>query len=358
MRRLIVGDIHGCWEELQDLLDRASLSAEDEVIALGDIVDRGPQSPQVFQMFQEQDSMRALLGNHERKHLRWFGGELQPALSQRITHHQLGDHGHTLACAYFSTLPPFIELEEAILIHGYLEPGVELEKQHISTLTGTLSAASYLAEQYDKPWYELWEGEKPVLVGHCDYSGRGVPTVMANTVFALDTNCCRGGALTGLLLPEFRFISVKARRNHYEHLMEDFLDFRLEEREDKKLKWDRIERLLELPKRRTRFSMQTAKRLRALRVLKRHCEELFAQIEDYVRKRAKKLLKQLEDEKTEWEKRELASRFSSLCGGDKLSSLLHRERLGKFSRNDVKRLCPTPEVLETIAATLVEQDKK
>ena len=90
-RRLIIGDIHGCFEELQELLDRAGLSREDEIIALGDIVDRGPASPPVLEFFQTQPNARSLQGNHERKHIRSHRGEIKPALSQRITRQQFGE---------------------------------------------------------------------------------------------------------------------------------------------------------------------------------------------------------------------------------------------------------------------------
>ncbi|TVS11508.1 MAG: hypothetical protein EA424_23705 [Planctomycetaceae bacterium] len=42
MQHLIIGDIHGCFDELQDLLQAAGLASDDQIIALGDIVDRGP----------------------------------------------------------------------------------------------------------------------------------------------------------------------------------------------------------------------------------------------------------------------------------------------------------------------------
>ena len=47
-QHLVVGDIHGCYDELQALLDAAGVADDDEIIALGDVVDRGPASPQVL----------------------------------------------------------------------------------------------------------------------------------------------------------------------------------------------------------------------------------------------------------------------------------------------------------------------
>ncbi len=48
MKVLIIGDIHGCYVELQDLLEEAELTQGDGIIALGDIVDRGPETPEVL----------------------------------------------------------------------------------------------------------------------------------------------------------------------------------------------------------------------------------------------------------------------------------------------------------------------
>ncbi len=42
VKTLIVGDIHGCWDEFQTLLDRAALGADDQIISVGDMVNREP----------------------------------------------------------------------------------------------------------------------------------------------------------------------------------------------------------------------------------------------------------------------------------------------------------------------------
>ncbi|MBN2431220.1 MAG: metallophosphoesterase, partial [Acidobacteria bacterium] len=84
MKRLIVGDIHGCFDELLALLDRAALAAEDEIIALGDLVDRGPASPRVVDFFQRRSNARSLMGNHEWKHLLLRRDRIDPAPSQEL----------------------------------------------------------------------------------------------------------------------------------------------------------------------------------------------------------------------------------------------------------------------------------
>ena len=80
MQKLIVGDIHGCWVEFQELLDKAGLADGDRVIAVGDFVDRGPSTPRVLDFFRGQPNTRAIQGNHERKHVRSARGEVKAAL--------------------------------------------------------------------------------------------------------------------------------------------------------------------------------------------------------------------------------------------------------------------------------------
>jgi serine/threonine protein phosphatase 1 len=115
LKTLVIGDIHGCFVELQALLDKAGLSSSDTIIALGDIVDRGPESPQVLEFFRKNSSAHSLMGNHERKHIRSYHHIIQHALSQIITRSQLGD-GYPEAVAFMASLPRFIEINESIVI--------------------------------------------------------------------------------------------------------------------------------------------------------------------------------------------------------------------------------------------------
>ena len=70
MRTLLVGDIHGCYEELQELLVAARIQASDRIISVGDLADRGPESPQVLEFFLERPNSQVIMGNHEWKHVR------------------------------------------------------------------------------------------------------------------------------------------------------------------------------------------------------------------------------------------------------------------------------------------------
>lgn len=213
--QLIVGDIHGCHAEFLELLDRAGVGPEDEIIAIGDIVDRGPDSRAVLDFFRQRPKASSILGNHERKHLRSARGEIEPAVSQAIVRRELGDD-YSEYLSFMETWPRHRVLPEAILVHGFWEPGVPLEQQRDNVVVGTMSGEQYLKEHYGWPWYEYYDGPLPLIVGHRHYRGDGEPLVWRDRVFALDTGCCYGFRLTGLVLPEFRFVTLPARANHWE----------------------------------------------------------------------------------------------------------------------------------------------
>ena len=212
MQTLLIGDIHGCYVELQALLEKAGLSDGDSIIAVGDIVDRGPETPQVLDFFQQTPNARTLMGNHERKHVRGARHEVKLSMSQLISRQQFGD-AYPDAVAWMGTLPLYIELAEAVIVHGYLEPGIPLAEQNPSVVCGTMGGDKILREHYERPWYEYHTGDKPVIVGHNNYNGTDQPFVYNDKVFGLDTDCVHGKPLTGLLLPAFRFVSVPSRGN-------------------------------------------------------------------------------------------------------------------------------------------------
>jgi serine/threonine protein phosphatase 1 len=215
MQTLVVGDIHGCFYEFQELLSKAGVAEDDPIVAVGDILDRGPGAIEVLEFFQTHPNARTIMGNHERKHLRESHGETEPALSQLITKEVLGEERYLSALQLMQPLPLFLELPEAVIFHGFFEPGIAIEEQKETVIVGTMSGETYLKKNYSSPWYELYEGEKPALVGHRDYLDSGEGFNYQDRVFGLDTGAYRGGPLTGLLLPEFRFVSVPSRENYW-----------------------------------------------------------------------------------------------------------------------------------------------
>ena len=343
MNRLIVGDIHGCYAELEELLDRAGLSAEDEIIALGDLVDRGPYSPQVLDFFRNRPNARSLLGNHERKHVRAFNGELRRALPQNHTMFQFGEGRYPDAVAFMASLPRYIDLPEAILVHGYFEPDVALAEQRDTVLAGTMSGEAYLKKNYDRPWHEIYDGPKPIVVGHQDYRGTGEPFIYRDRVFGIDTGCCHGRRLTGLLLPEFRIISAPSHRDYYRETLDMYIDRRLESDRDGELSWFQIEAMLKLENR-PDISPGLIERISNLRVGRARGEKTLADFYYYVLQENGRVLAELRGECAydELSPREQGSLYARRVGADPLTEFLHLARKGKLTLEELRRRFKTP----------------
>ncbi|MEM6527533.1 MAG: metallophosphoesterase, partial [Chloroflexota bacterium] len=75
-KTLVIGDIHGCYDELQALLDTVPLTADDRIVHIGDMIDRGPYPEQVVDFFVKTPQATSIMGNREDKHIRAYDGEL------------------------------------------------------------------------------------------------------------------------------------------------------------------------------------------------------------------------------------------------------------------------------------------
>ncbi len=222
MSTLVIGDIHGCWDEFQALLDKAGPGKDDLILAVGDVVDRGPDSPRVLDFFRRTENAETLRGNHEQRHVRARTGQVKLGFSHQVARLQWGDKDYRRACGFMAELPLSRELPEARVVHGFWEPKRPPRRQRPEVLLGLTEGLIRLWKQYDRPWYELYDGDKPIIVGHLDYLQSGEPFVYQDRVWAMDTGCFRGGALSALLLPEFRIISVKAARKHWQVLRREY----------------------------------------------------------------------------------------------------------------------------------------
>ncbi|MGV8118235.1 MAG: metallophosphoesterase [Candidatus Xenobiia bacterium LiM19] len=208
--KIVIGDIHACSFELEELLERIGPGHGDSIIALGDIFDRGPDNRRILELFKGDARFLSLKGNHERKHLLINRGECRAAISQEITKAELGSD-YSMMLDYIRELPLYVELDNAILVHGSIEPGIPLSGQEETVLAGSLSGEKHL-HYLGKPWYEALHPEKPVIFGHVGYDK---PFIFNDMIYGIDTRCCRGGSLTAITLPDFTFHSVKARRNYW-----------------------------------------------------------------------------------------------------------------------------------------------
>ncbi len=216
-RTLIVGDIHGCREELEDLLEESGWECGDELVSVGDLVAKGPDSLGVVRLFREVGG-RAVRGNHDQHCLKWWiarqAGERVPEL--RPTHRKAAESLGEEDWQWLADLPVWIELDEhqALVVHAGLLPDVPLEDQDPQDLMNMRSILpdGTPSRSYEEgtPWVSLWPGPRLVVFGHDAVRGLQVRPC----AIGLDTGCVYGGWLTGVWLPERDLVSVPARASY------------------------------------------------------------------------------------------------------------------------------------------------
>ncbi|MFD8868516.1 polynucleotide kinase-phosphatase [Streptomyces sp. NPDC059590] len=239
----IIGDIHGCRSELETLLGRLGYALDRDTLGrpvdathpegrtavfVGDLVDRGPDSPGVLRLVMGMVASGAALcvpGNHENKLGRYLKGrnvQHTHGLAETIEQLEKEDAADP---AFRDRVRDFI----ASLISHYVLDGGALvvchaglpEKYHGRTSGRVRSHALYgdttgetdefgLPVRY--PWAEDYRGRAAVVYGH-------TPTPRAswlNNTICLDTGCVFGGRMTALRWPERELVDVPAERVWYE----------------------------------------------------------------------------------------------------------------------------------------------
>ncbi|OLP20339.1 serine/threonine protein phosphatase [Leptolyngbya sp. 'hensonii'] len=140
-RRIIIGDVHGHYKGLQELLGAIAPGKADQVYLLGDLVDRGPQSPEVVSFVREH-GYSCLLGNHEQLFLESFpdgkiaSNALQAWLysggQTTVESYMNRENGIDLLIEHvkwLATLPTYLDLGDVWLAHAGVDPKLSVEMQ-------------------------------------------------------------------------------------------------------------------------------------------------------------------------------------------------------------------------------------
>ncbi|ORC84827.1 putative serine/threonine protein kinase [Trypanosoma theileri] len=217
-RVVIVGDIHGCLAQLQELLRVVGFNKEkDLLISVGDMVNKGPDSIGVLTLLRSL-GVRSVLGNHEvkllklRKALR-KEGEI-PKKYRDSTLAPLAKDLPLEMETYLSQLPHILRIpsHNLIIVHAGLHPQLPLERQRVKDITTMRNLISHadgsleVSEETNAgvPWASLWRGPEVVVFGHD--ARRNVQQLPF--AFGLDSRCVYGGKLTALIYPGGSLVSV------------------------------------------------------------------------------------------------------------------------------------------------------
>jgi hypothetical protein len=209
-RTLVVGDLHGCYDELMALLDATNFGAEDRVVCVGDLVTKGEKSREVLELFMSDARFTSVLGNHDRALLAYWRGERKKKKlkdAQRKCAKELKD-GRERYAAFLETLPKYVDLGSHVVVHAGLRPGVPLAEQSIGDLTELRTLGDDPASREGTPWYEVYDGEKFALFGHWP----GALPRRGPRALGLDTGCVYGQRLTAYVVETGELHSVAALR--------------------------------------------------------------------------------------------------------------------------------------------------
>ncbi|MCQ4045867.1 polynucleotide kinase-phosphatase [Streptantibioticus rubrisoli] len=236
----IVGDVHGCRAELTELLGELGYELRYDAVGrpvgaahplgrtavfVGDLVDRGPDSPGVLRlvmgMVADGDAL-CVSGNHENKlarHLKGRQVRLTHGLAETVAQLAEAEPGFTdRAGEFIGSLVSHYVLDGGALVvcHAGLP-----ERYHGRTSGRVRSFAMYgdttgETDEYGLPvrypWAEEYRGRAAVVYGHTP-----VPrATWLNNTICLDTACVFGGKLTALRWPERELVEVPAQRVWYE----------------------------------------------------------------------------------------------------------------------------------------------
>jgi protein phosphatase len=232
----IIGDVHGCAAELEALLgklgyivERAGSGAPLRVAAreahgrravfVGDLVDRGPDAPDVLRIAMamvESGLGLAVPGNHDTKFLRWIEGrqvKVAHGLDRTIAQHEKESSEFVAKVRDFLTSLP---------IHAWLDGGrlvvahAGIKEHMLGKTSGDVRSFCLFGDtsgQTDEAglpvryhWAAEYRGKTSVVYGHTP-----VPEAeWFNNTICVDTGCCFGGKLSALRWPEREIVSVTA----------------------------------------------------------------------------------------------------------------------------------------------------
>lgn len=214
---LIVGDVHGCYDEMRKLIATAEHRSDRPLLVLfvGDIVRKGPHSLDVLRYVRAEKNCYTVRGNHEEKVVRSILASKRnddQVLSQKLSErdlswvHQLSGEDFD----YLRNLPYTINIPDLniTLLHGGVVPHSDITAtppETIMTLREVVMDSHWfhgtawracMGEEAGRAWSTAWGGPQHIYFGH-----DAVRKLQLNEhATGLDSGCVYGGKLTGVLL--------------------------------------------------------------------------------------------------------------------------------------------------------------
>jgi protein phosphatase len=234
----IIGDIHGCFDELYELLEKLGYQVQNDtqyivthpegrkVIFVGDLVDRGPKSHEVLRIVMDMVESGigfCVVGNHDDKLKRKLQGnyvKIAPGLARTLD--QLAPETQEFKDKVVNFLSDLVshyifDDEKLVVAHAGIKLefiGVESRRVRNFCMYGeTTGKTDELGFPERYLWANDYHGSALIVYGHTPIS---VLEWINNTI-NIDTGCVFGGKLTALRYPERELVTVQAAKVYMEH---------------------------------------------------------------------------------------------------------------------------------------------
>ena len=214
-RHIFIGDIHGCFDEVSELLSRLRVTNDDVVAATGDLTRKGPAPDRCVDLWRSRRFL-SVLGNNDLKMIE-RAGRWRSMLSRRSDRVVLKRRD---LIAEIERWPLILEFEEAgvIVVHGGVMPDGSCPRDAALELRfvrrdgdGWRMVPKGSEKDGDRFWSEVWDGERIVIYGH---TPREKPKIDRRAI-GIDTGCVYGGSLTAAVFESpgsWTLTGVRARR--------------------------------------------------------------------------------------------------------------------------------------------------
>lgn len=214
-RVIAIGDVHGCFQELKDLLKHLEIQEGDELIQVGDLINRGPDSAGCIALARKFN-IKCLLGNHEHRLLRYHWSK-DISMLKKYDFETLGQL--SLEDWKFLEAMPLFHHEpymQTVFVHGGFYPMGDIpwynQPAEILTEIQIIDSDGQPAKRDSADdagsWSDLWTGPPYVIFGHTPR-----PRVYRRPwSLGIDTACVYGGHLTACILPGQEIVQVRARQ--------------------------------------------------------------------------------------------------------------------------------------------------
>lgn len=245
MKYDIIGDIHGCYDELIQLLSKLGYIKQNDIYVhpegrrlafVGDATDRGPKSLETLELLfklQEAGQLTYSPGNHCNKLYRFMkGSNVQQTHGLETTAAEFnslsGKEQNRVRRQYirfYESFPVYSELDDGklILVHAGIRAdmiGKPINKSIITfAIYGDITGEKHPdGRPVRRDWAKKYTGSRTIVYGHTPVKE---PRFINNTV-NIDTGCVFGNKLTALRYPEMETVSVTSSMPYIEEKFTDF----------------------------------------------------------------------------------------------------------------------------------------